>query len=259
MTYVPNNYETVSSNQLTVGDRVFTHGRLFSITAIRVYEALRPRGLVGPMEAVYACSTTLLETYNDTIPEAWATDWVIQGNLLAQWSRVVDQFYVTEQGIGVKPRYLSFTQGGKWMGEAWFFNAVGAPTFARALAQKLAAEFTERYSNERPHARYGIERTQRALTMIKLENGKTYLRSDGTRHTVGGATRDYPDVVFTIQGDWYQRATGRYVTYSPMSGEYKPMQPTWRDLVLEASEYGPDNAVTAENSQASPSSAAART
>ena len=67
---------------------------------------------------------------------------------------------------------------------------------------------------------------------IRLEDGKTYKRVDGSKHTVGGATKDHPEFVYTIQGDWYERSTGRYITYRRTTGEYAPISSEhWRNLI----------------------------
>lgn len=49
--------------------------------------------------------------------------------------------------------------------------------------------------------------------MIKLEDGKTYARANGVEETVGGTTRDHPEWVWTIQGNWFVRATGQAIAY----------------------------------------------
>lgn len=48
---------------------------------------------------------------------------------------------------------------------------------------------------------------------MKLEDGKTYRNGRGREETVGGTTQHYADWVWTIQGNWYVRATGRAVGY----------------------------------------------
>lgn len=45
-----------------------------------------------------------------------------------------------------------------------------------------------------------------------LEIGKTYRRNDGGFVTIGGLTKAHKDYVWSIQGDWYDQKTGRFVS-----------------------------------------------
>jgi hypothetical protein len=57
---------------------------------------------------------------------------------------------------------------------------------------------------------------------IELEVGKVYMRGDDRAEEIGGVTRDYPGWVWSIGGNWYEKATGRFVSYS--SGHWgRPM------------------------------------
>lgn len=49
---------------------------------------------------------------------------------------------------------------------------------------------------------------------MKLEDGKTYARPDGTREAIGGTCKDYAAWCWSIGGNWYERATGKYISYA---------------------------------------------
>lgn len=49
---------------------------------------------------------------------------------------------------------------------------------------------------------------------MELIDGKTYARPDGTRETIGGTCPEYPAYCWTIGGNWYERATGRYIAFA---------------------------------------------
>lgn len=71
---------------------------------------------------------------------------------------------------------------------------------------------------------------------LKLEDGKTYLNGDGARVTIGGDTRIYPLWCWSIQGDWYVRATGERLTYGKLAGGWTHYVDarTWPHIVKEA-------------------------
>lgn len=48
---------------------------------------------------------------------------------------------------------------------------------------------------------------------MKIEDGKKYRTGRGAVITIGGTTRYYKDWCWSIQGDWYERATGRRIGY----------------------------------------------
>jgi hypothetical protein len=67
---------------------------------------------------------------------------------------------------------------------------------------------------------------------IKLIEGLTYHRIDCSEHTVAGPCKEHPELVYTIQGDWYEKDTGRYVRLNPLTDKYEPWpMPPKRDLV----------------------------
>jgi hypothetical protein len=82
----------VPTDQLTVGDYVLTHGRLFSLIDVQILpddierEVLRDR--FGPCRPVYVFQTSLVATYGNAMPDSWANVWTIQGNWRALWERV---------------------------------------------------------------------------------------------------------------------------------------------------------------------------
>ena len=46
---------------------------------------------------------------------------------------------------------------------------------------------------------------------IKLEIGKKYREGRGNVCRLGGVTRDYPDIYWSIQGNWYGKDTGYFM------------------------------------------------
>lgn len=69
---------------------------------------------------------------------------------------------------------------------------------------------------------------------MTLEDGKTYLRGDGSKETVGGTTKDHPEFVWTIQGNWYSRETGQYVSQNTQTGTWQKMpHGNWRNLTAQ--------------------------
>lgn len=67
--------------------------------------------------------------------------------------------------------------------------------------------------------------------MKNLEIGKTYRKSNGSEEMVAGFTREYPEWVWTTQGNWYRQNDGRYITVNK-DGKTTPMKiPTYRDLI----------------------------
>jgi hypothetical protein len=71
---------------------------------------------------------------------------------------------------------------------------------------------------------------------IKLEDGVTYVDGYGAKHTIGGSTRRYPQYVYSHQGEWFDRETGRCVRYDAKTDSYSLIDNfTWRDLWKRAS------------------------
>lgn len=68
---------------------------------------------------------------------------------------------------------------------------------------------------------------------IELEIGKTYESRDGRIATIGGVTHEHPEWVWSVQGNWYERTTGRYIGYAtepawpatPRSGQHVVSEP----------------------------------
>jgi hypothetical protein len=66
---------------------------------------------------------------------------------------------------------------------------------------------------------------------IKLEDGATYVNGYGEKHTIEGPTERYPQYVYSRQGEWFDRETGRCVRYDPRTDTYSLIDAfTWRDL-----------------------------
>lgn len=78
--------------------------------------------------------------------------------------------------------------------------------------------------------------------MLQLEDRKTYVRADGTWfETVGGATRSYPEYVWTIAGNWYERASGKFV-HAHLDGSFSVRaEPHYLDLVKEVPSDAPES------------------
>lgn len=67
---------------------------------------------------------------------------------------------------------------------------------------------------------------------MQIEVGRTYFNGCGCKVTIGGVTRGYPHLLWSLQGDWYERDTGRRIIHHTSEGEPKTFDmPTWRDLV----------------------------
>jgi hypothetical protein len=78
-----------------------------------------------------------------------------------------------------------------------------------------------------------VEQVDSMIRTINLKDGAAYRRGDSTLVTIGGPTKDYPELVWSIGGDWYERTTGRYA-YTKSNGGYELLSfHTWRDLTEE--------------------------
>ena len=51
---------------------------------------------------------------------------------------------------------------------------------------------------------------------MKLEIGKEYRDGFGVRFRVMGPTRENPEWVWTLQGEWFEKASGRRIGYRPV-------------------------------------------
>ncbi len=78
---------------------------------------------------------------------------------------------------------------------------------------------------------------------MELKDGKWYKTGRGTLQKVMGPARDHPEFVYTLQGDWFRRSDGRYITYIKdydeknrcIGGHHQPTTvPTGLDLVEES-------------------------
>lgn len=66
-----------------------------------------------------------------------------------------------------------------------------------------------------------------------LEKGKRYRDDRGGETEIGGVCRDYPDWMWGINGNWYDRVTGRMIGYRKVPGT----KDDWEHYVQEPSSY----------------------
>lgn len=81
--------ETVTTDQLRVGDRVWSWGGLFELTECRETEDSNPG--TGTQLTVYSWRTRAVDVSDTRIPSHCINrdgGWTIQGNKLATWARV---------------------------------------------------------------------------------------------------------------------------------------------------------------------------
>lgn len=69
--------------------------------------------------------------------------------------------------------------------------------------------------------------------MMELQIGKTYWNGGGKKHYIAGLTRDYPSIVYSRGGDWFDKKTGHYVAGEMDSLGSVDREPSWRDLWSE--------------------------
>ena len=72
---------------------------------------------------------------------------------------------------------------------------------------------------------------------MKLKPGFSYVDGWGQTHKVMGPTKHYPDWVWTADGGWYDRDTGRMIRMKPIATwgqHYCPTQDSIYDLKKEA-------------------------
>ena len=76
---------------------------------------------------------------------------------------------------------------------------------------------------------------------MQLIDGKTYARADGREETIGGTCKDHPEWVWSIQGNWFERATGKHIASTRTRDEsgrevYGSVVSEYHGLVREVSE-----------------------
>ena len=74
---------------------------------------------------------------------------------------------------------------------------------------------------------------------MQIENGKSYLRGDGSQADIVGPTKAHPEYAYSRQGDWYEYATGRFVftasgTWGGRKAGERFTQDGWRNIVSVA-------------------------
>lgn len=67
---------------------------------------------------------------------------------------------------------------------------------------------------------------------MKLEDGKTYLNGDGKEVRIMGTTKMFADYCWSVQGDWYERETGLYVSCRKDGSRVTSPQ-DWHNIVSE--------------------------
>jgi hypothetical protein len=70
--------------------------------------------------------------------------------------------------------------------------------------------------------------------MITLEHGKTYVTVEGGTAIIMGPTRDNPEWSWSLAGNWYENATGRFLHYNPKTGLHFTLDESYHNLVAEA-------------------------
>jgi len=70
--------------------------------------------------------------------------------------------------------------------------------------------------------------------MVVLEDSKTYRSGTGQAITIGGTTKNHPEYTWSIQGDWYERSSGKLVHFSKGRGCHFVSETSgMRDLIEE--------------------------
>ncbi len=53
-----------------------------------------------------------------------------------------------------------------------------------------------------------------------LKDGHKYTDGFGKTYHIMGRTRYYPEFVWSLCGNWYERSTGNFVSYNPKDGYF---------------------------------------
>jgi hypothetical protein len=61
------------------------------------------------------------------------------------------------------------------------------------------------------------------MKLMKLEIGKRYVSQSKGSELIMGPTRDNPEWVWTARGNWYEQATGKYITFCARTGRAYPL------------------------------------
>lgn len=69
--------------------------------------------------------------------------------------------------------------------------------------------------------------------MITLEHGKSYRTADGDVAHIMGPTREHAEWSWSLAGNWYENATGRFLHYAPESGTHYTHEQHRRNLIEE--------------------------
>jgi hypothetical protein len=67
---------------------------------------------------------------------------------------------------------------------------------------------------------------------MKLKCGHWYCNGRESRELIMGRVPSNPKWVWTLQGNWYDKATGQQIIGDPMTGQYEPLP----DLCLSTME-----------------------
>jgi len=77
-----NGHESVSTDELNVGDVVINHGTIFLLTT-KNQKWCKDTGAI-----VYWFRTSCLDGSESSLPPYWRQTWTIQGNYRATWCRI---------------------------------------------------------------------------------------------------------------------------------------------------------------------------
>jgi len=68
---------------------------------------------------------------------------------------------------------------------------------------------------------------------IQLKDNTQYIDGYEHRHLIVGPTKDYSDWVYSRGGHWFERETGRRISFTPEQGHYVLEGSNRRHLVKE--------------------------
>lgn len=65
-----------------------------------------------------------------------------------------------------------------------------------------------------------------------LQDKTEYKNGRGDNVTIIGPTKDYPEYVYSLQGNWYERSTGRFLFYDYKKNTYYTHETTGLNIEL---------------------------
>jgi hypothetical protein len=72
---------------------------------------------------------------------------------------------------------------------------------------------------------------------LPLKDKTVYLNHDGKDVTIMGPTKPNPEYVWSLQGDWYVRATGQAILHWNTDGTARIYKSHWRNILMEMGPY----------------------